>query len=1232
MQTKLGLFCDKVIEAGWLLAAIIAPLYFNVISSRIFEPDKITLVRYIALLMILAWLVRLLDASRAVSSGSQSPSEAEPGSPMTSLIAWLRTPLVIPTLLFVAVYLVATVFSIVSHLSLWGSYQRLQGMYSTLSYIVIFLLLLQTMRTRAQVDRLITTMILTSVPASFFGILQHFGLDPLPWGGNVQARVASVMGNSIFIAAYLIMVAPLALSRLMDSTSRGLAEVAPDAETRPWHVRAGLLALPAVVGVALFALVFQGVSIYAMTITPAGISLSPIDWGVLILATGAVVVAITLAVRAQKFPPAALEGALYAFVLLAQLTCIWYTRSRGPQFGLLAGLAVFFFLFAIRRHMRVVFAVALVASLLVGGFLVLLNMEDSPIAFLGDVPGLGRMAHLADEAAGATGSGMVRILIWEGTAEMVRDDPVRTLIGYGPEAMHVGYNKFYPPDLAHYEKRNASPDRSHNETWDALVFTGLVGLIVYLILFGAVFYYALDYLGLIVRRTRWWLFGVYAAGIAVMCVAAIFAPSLWVAVSGVLIAALVGLYVVGFGVVGFIRGFPKREEATQRDTTRDLILIGLLAAIIAHFAEIQFGIAIASTKTYFWLYVGLIVVVGSFLAWRPAGAAVPKAVPATADTHRPSRKKSKRKKKRRADARRQDRGSSDRRTRGAPAWWLPIIPAGLIGTVIMTVMTTNLFIPNQQIKPAQEPQYTALRLLILVTWLVLALIEVPRLMGRRKERDAAQWGITFLIYSLVTWAGMVVYMLAQRLLLDVDKSGLSLLGLRPEPDSSLVLFYVWLFLALLAVGLGLYLNSRARPRRFLQGWLALLYPLFALVVLAASYFLNLNVIRANMWFKQGEYLVSQRHDHARAIAYYKRALELTPREDWYYLFLGKAYLDLLPQVQDANQRAALLRESETELLKAREVNPLNTDHTANLARLHRLGTRDYAKSLEYYKQAVELSPHNAQLFNEMGQVYQLMGQIDQAEQSYQHSLELDPLYINTYVLLGELYRSQGHITDTLNLYKEALHTFETSVPYIKNSVVQLYTEVGRIYLEQKRYDEAMPWYEKAIALDEKSLPAHSALGYVYVQQAGALKKEGKDAEAQALWLKALAEFEQCVAVSPQDFTSWRNLASVYLQLGQTDKAIQAYTKCAQIKPTDVATCHALATLYLQTGRRAEAIAQYEALVKLAPNDLTALRNLAILYREAGRTQEALAMAQRALQLAPNDVQLQALVAELQGKK
>ncbi len=66
--------------------------------------------------------------------------------------------------------------------------------------------------------------------------------------------------------------------------------------------------------------------------------------------------------------------------------------------------------------------------------------------------------------------------------------------------MYVAYNRFYPPDLAHYEARNASPDRSHNETWDSFVNTGVIGFVLEQFLFLSVFFYALKFIGWIPNR------------------------------------------------------------------------------------------------------------------------------------------------------------------------------------------------------------------------------------------------------------------------------------------------------------------------------------------------------------------------------------------------------------------------------------------------------------------------------------------------------------------------------------------------------------------------------------------------------------------------------------------------------------------------------------------------------------------------------------------------------------
>ncbi|MBE2235576.1 MAG: hypothetical protein IAE85_18935, partial [Anaerolinea sp.] len=85
MTTKLSRLCEAFIEAGWLAALIVTPLFFNVHSSRVFEPDKISLMRSIALVMAAAWLVKAINdglggwQARSGDRPEQSESKARSG-------------------------------------------------------------------------------------------------------------------------------------------------------------------------------------------------------------------------------------------------------------------------------------------------------------------------------------------------------------------------------------------------------------------------------------------------------------------------------------------------------------------------------------------------------------------------------------------------------------------------------------------------------------------------------------------------------------------------------------------------------------------------------------------------------------------------------------------------------------------------------------------------------------------------------------------------------------------------------------------------------------------------------------------------------------------------------------------------------------------------------------------------------------------------------------------------
>ena len=457
-HAKIQHYCEGIIEAGWLAALIVAPLFFNTYSSRVFEPDKISLIRTISLVMLLAYLVKAIDGGRLwLPAGGETRTDGTPTpAPSDDLQAGIdwspanlwKLPLLLPVLLLAVSYALSTLLSISPSLSWWGSYHRLQGTYTFFSYLVIALLTAAHLRQPAQLRRLQHTIVITSLPIAIYGVFQHFNKDPLPWGQDVTARISANAGNPIFLAAHLIMAFFLTLERVVTSFSFLLAEgSSPTAANEPAEGRQA---------------------------SAPDSSLASV-----------------------------LAGGAYLFVLVVQLLAIFWTQSRGPWLGLASGLYIFVLLLLTgmrRRNYRI--WTAAWAGLGVAGvmLLVLLNTTALSQSFR-QVPIWGRLATMLDSSGG---TGRVRVLIWEGTSAMVSphqpltypdgsQDPfnlLRPLIGYGPETTWMAFNRFYPPELAQLEARNASPDRAHNETWDSLAFTGVFGFLASSLLYLSIFFWA----------------------------------------------------------------------------------------------------------------------------------------------------------------------------------------------------------------------------------------------------------------------------------------------------------------------------------------------------------------------------------------------------------------------------------------------------------------------------------------------------------------------------------------------------------------------------------------------------------------------------------------------------------------------------------------------------------------------------------------------------------------------
>jgi len=209
METRLSRICDRLIEAGWLLAIVLIPVFFNVRTARVFEPDKGMLLRSLALVMAAAWLIKVVEhAVYRLGDRIERGSFDRPRRPRIFYV------LLLLSVLFAAVYLGSTLASVHPRISLMGSYQRGQGAYLTFCLIAIGLLVATHLRTRDQVGRLLAAVALGSLPVTIYAVIQSVGVDPLPWGASGPI-VASTLGNVDFLAAYLAMAIPLTLIGLV---------------------------------------------------------------------------------------------------------------------------------------------------------------------------------------------------------------------------------------------------------------------------------------------------------------------------------------------------------------------------------------------------------------------------------------------------------------------------------------------------------------------------------------------------------------------------------------------------------------------------------------------------------------------------------------------------------------------------------------------------------------------------------------------------------------------------------------------------------------------------------------------------------------------------------------------------------------------------------------------------------------------------------------------------------
>jgi cyclophilin family peptidyl-prolyl cis-trans isomerase/Flp pilus assembly protein TadD len=766
------------------------------------------------------------------------------------------------------------------------------------------------------------------------------------------------------------------------------------------------------------------------------------------------------------------------------------------------------------------------------------------------------------------------------------------------------------------------------------VTTGWLGLAAYLLLYTSVFYFGLKLLGLI--RESWHkaaFIGLWIVG-GLLGTAGMWAwrgPA-YLGV-GIPVGALLGLAAYVFVLLLSATFRPETQPAVNE--AYQLWILALLAGMVAFFVEIQFGIAIAATRTYFSVFAATMVVIGIRLASQTAEAETPVEDP------EPSPEEAQSKPRRR---RRGSQQAPQPRPSRVQDWTGSLMTVAVIAILILGTMLYDWITPQVEnpgligtlwssLTQSQGEPLPVMLALLLFTWLMLGLVSLSDLATRKESagKAAKEWAAGTGIFVLVSFSGAFLYALLHAT--NLRPATITADGISSPVSNTITFYYFFVFavMLLLAAVLAFLFRRKTIPWRW-GGELgdvgviavSIILPVLAVILIFGT---NISIVRADTWYKQG--LSSERLGQwDAAIPLYQQATDLAPDEDFYYLFLGRAFMEK-GNAAGGQDRELWLKESEAALQWALEIAPLNTDHSRNLAKLYLTWgslsqgeQRDelFSKALEHSADAIKLSPNTADILNERAQIYLSMDDWKKAAETYQTSLDVDDEYAKTYQAIGRLYTAEKDWEGAADAYQKAIELSPKSA--------ESYSDIGYIYSQSGDLEAALKAYLKAVELRPRNYLDYQNLAILYFQmgrtddaidaatRALELAPEGQKSAIEAF----LAQLGQPVGtVAPEDIQTVQELlAQGNDELAAEDWAAaeQTYVQLLDLDAGNPVVHSALAYIYARQGRIDEAISENLAVLDLSPEDYNSYKNLAILYRENGDIDAAISVSEQALDLAP----------------
>ena len=328
----------------------------------------------------------------------------------------------------------------------------------------------------------------------------------------------------------------------------------------------------------------------------------------------------------------------------------------------------------------------------------------------------------------------------------------------------------------------------------------------------------------------------------------------------------------------------------------------------------------------------------------------------------------------------------------------------------------------------------------------------------------------------------------------------------------------------------------------------------------------------------------QRYDKAGSLDNAVRLFGYALEEDSLYALAHAGLCEALLQKYTNSSERSLIDNALSHCFRASELADMLAPVQISLGRIYHETGRN-REALTSLRRAIDLEPESAEAYRWLGRVYENMAMPDSAATAYQNAINLKPELWLYYQEFGLFYYYSGRYEEALEQFEwvpkltpdnhygyndlgityRALNESEKAEEMFLRAIELQPTAVsnmnlGRLYMREKRFEDAVPYLEEATRLDEDDWRGWSFLGHAY-------HWAGDTDNAQSAWRQMIAQSEPKLDVNPEADDILLFLTEEHILLGNVDRGRMYLDRLLQLPLNAVHTKFYLSRIFELLGDR-----------------------------------------------------------------